>query len=35
MADVKPIRSEKDYEKALEEVSRLWGAASGTPKATG
>src|SRR5262249_18965508 len=32
MADVKPIRSEADYEAALEEVGRLWGSRSGTPK---
>jgi HTH-type transcriptional regulator/antitoxin HigA len=31
-ADVKPIRSEADYEVALEEVGKLWGSASGTPK---
>ncbi len=30
MADVKPIRSEADYEAALEEVERLWGAELGT-----
>jgi HTH-type transcriptional regulator/antitoxin HigA len=29
-ADVKPIRSERDYEAALKEVGRLWGAKSGT-----
>ncbi len=32
MADVKPIRSEADYEVALAEVERLWGAKSGTPR---
>lgn len=32
MADVKPIRSEADYEVALAEVARLWGAKSGTPR---
>ena len=32
MADVKPIRSEADYETALAEARRLWGAKSGTPK---
>ena len=32
MADVKPIRSEADYEAALEEVGRLWGAKLGTPR---
>jgi HTH-type transcriptional regulator / antitoxin HigA len=28
--EVKPIRSEADYELALAEVERLWGAKSGT-----
>ena len=28
--EVKPIRSERDYETALEEVGRLWGAKAGT-----
>ncbi len=32
MADLKPIRCEADYEAALAEVGRLWGAKSGTPK---
>jgi HTH-type transcriptional regulator/antitoxin HigA len=32
MAEVKPIRSESDYEAALTEVKRLWGAKSGSPK---
>ena len=32
MADVKPIRSEKDYEAALAELERLWGAKLGTPR---
>ncbi len=32
MGDVKPIRSEKDYEVAMAEVEILWGAKSGTPK---
>ncbi len=32
MSDVKPIRSEKDYEAALAEVEILWGAKSGTTK---
>ena len=31
MTDIKPIRSEADYEKALQEVERLWGAPSGSP----
>ncbi|WP_265519213.1 helix-turn-helix domain-containing protein [Nitratireductor luteus] len=30
--DLKPIRSEADYEDALTEVERLWGAKSGTPE---
>ncbi len=30
--DVKPIRSEADYEAAMGEVETLWGAANGTPK---
>jgi HTH-type transcriptional regulator / antitoxin HigA len=30
--DVKPIRSEADYDDAMEEVATLWGAASGTPE---
>lgn len=32
MADVKPIRREADYEAAMVEVERLWGAKSGTPR---
>jgi HTH-type transcriptional regulator/antitoxin HigA len=32
MVDVKPIRTESDYEAALDAVERLWGAESGTPK---
>jgi HTH-type transcriptional regulator / antitoxin HigA len=30
MTDLKPIRSEGDYEEALAEVERLWGATAGT-----
>jgi antitoxin component HigA of HigAB toxin-antitoxin module len=30
MVDVKPIRTESDYEAALDAVERLWGAESGT-----
>jgi HTH-type transcriptional regulator/antitoxin HigA len=30
--DIKPIRNVKDYEAALAEVERLWGAKSGTPR---
>ena len=29
--ELRPIRSEADYEAALEEAERLWGAKSGTP----
>lgn len=29
--EVKPIRSEADYEAALTEVERLWGSKAGTP----
>jgi HTH-type transcriptional regulator/antitoxin HigA len=29
--DIKPIRTNKDYEAALAEVERLWGSKSGTP----
>ena len=31
-AEVKPIRSETDYEAALTEVEHLWGAKAGTPR---
>src|SRR3954469_3709918 len=30
MAEVKPIRTKRDYEAALKEVERLWGAKAGT-----
>ncbi len=30
--ELRPIRSEADYEAALEEAERLWGAKSGTPE---
>jgi HTH-type transcriptional regulator/antitoxin HigA len=30
--NVRPIRTEKDYEAALKEVERLWGAKDGTPE---
>lgn len=30
--EVKPIRSEADYESALAEVERLWGTPLGTPE---
>lgn len=29
--EVKPIRTKRDYEAALKDVERLWGARSGTP----
>ena len=32
MADVKPIRTEKDYQKALSEVEQLWGSPNGSTK---
>lgn len=32
MSEVKPIRSEQDYKKALQEVDMLWGSKNGTPK---
>ena len=31
-SEVKPIRSEADYQSALDEVNRLWGAKAGTPE---
>lgn len=31
-SELKPIRTKKDYEAALVEVERLWGAKSGTPR---
>ena len=30
--DLKPIRTEADYDAALAEVERLWGAKNGTPE---
>ncbi|MCC6468951.1 MAG: transcriptional regulator [Alphaproteobacteria bacterium] len=30
--EVRPIRTEQDYEAALAEIERLWGAKGGTPK---
>ena len=30
--ELKPIRTEADYNAALAEVERLWGAKSGTPE---
>ena len=32
MENIKPIRTETDYEAALKEVEQLWGAKSGTPE---
>ena len=32
MADVRPIRTKDDYDAALSEVERLWGAKLGTPE---
>lgn len=32
MSGLKPIRTEEDYDAALSEVVRLWGAKSGTPE---
>src|SRR5215470_2262007 len=29
-SEVRPIRTKRDYEAALQEVERLWGAKSGT-----
>jgi HTH-type transcriptional regulator / antitoxin HigA len=29
--DIKPIRTEADYEAALKEIENLWGAEPGTP----
>ena len=31
-SEIKPIRTTADYEAALVEVERLWGAKAGTPK---
>src|ERR1700682_5006127 len=30
---IQPIRSEEDYETALEEIEKLWGAEPNTPQA--
>jgi HTH-type transcriptional regulator / antitoxin HigA len=32
VTELKPIRAESDYDAALNEVERLWGAKSGTPE---
>ncbi len=31
-AEVRPIRTKRDYEAALKQVERLWGAKIGTPR---
>jgi len=30
--EIKPIRTERDYEAALMEIERLWGAKADTPE---
>ncbi len=30
--EIKPIRNDADYEAALREIERLWGAKDGTPE---
>jgi HTH-type transcriptional regulator/antitoxin HigA len=30
--EIKPIRSERDYEAALSEIERLWGSKASTPE---
>lgn len=30
--DIKPVRTEEDYQVALNEIERLWGAEPGTPE---
>jgi HTH-type transcriptional regulator/antitoxin HigA len=32
LLDIKPIRSNSDYEGALREIQRLWDAKEGTPE---
>jgi HTH-type transcriptional regulator/antitoxin HigA len=32
MRDLKPIRTEAEYEAALAEIEQLWGARTGTPE---
>jgi HTH-type transcriptional regulator/antitoxin HigA len=29
--DIQPVRTEEDYDAALEEIERLWGTTEGTP----
>src|SRR5580658_10458704 len=31
MKDLRPLKTEKDYEAALKEIERVWGARLGTP----
>lgn len=31
-AELKPVRTKKDYDRALAELEQLWGAKSGTPR---
>lgn len=30
--EIKPIRTETDYEAAMQEIDHLWGAAYGSPE---
>ena len=30
--EIKPIRTKRDYEAALKEIKRLWGAKAGSPE---
>lgn len=30
--EIKPIRTKRDYEAALKQIERLWGAKAGTPE---
>ena len=32
MSEIKPIRSEADYDAAVAQVEQLWGARMGTPE---
>ncbi len=32
MKNLKPLKTEKDYEAALREIERVWGARLGTPE---
>jgi HTH-type transcriptional regulator / antitoxin HigA len=31
LSEIKPIRNEDDYQRALAEIEQLWGSGSGTP----